>query len=184
MRHAVDDDSFATYEITLFEKVTNPKRMKEWRPIAILSVMAKLYSMALADIGGLAEQPLSEHQFAFRAGYQAAEVQFVLRQVIEKAIEFDKDIFLLDGDVFKAYDCVDHAAWARSFDKRGVPRFIAAACIREVWRSARAMKLPGLPPGDIICRTRSAFQGGPRAPRNYSLMLDTEVILPFVRSAC
>ena len=155
MRNAVDDDNFASYGITLLEKVTNPKRMKEWRPIAILSVMAKLHSMALADIGGLAEQPLSEHQFAFRAGYQAAEVQFVLRQVIEKAIEFDRDIFLLDGDVFKAYDCVDHAAWARSFDKRGVPRFITAAYIREVRRSAGVVKLPGLPQNEVYVPGRS-----------------------------
>ncbi len=183
MRNVADDDAFTTYEIALLEKVVNPRRMREWRPISVISVMAKLYSLALAVVGGLADQTISEYQFAFRTGYQAAEVQFVLRQLIEKAIEFNRDLYLLDGDVYKAYDCVDHAAWARAFETRGVPRFVTAAYIREVRRSRGVVKLPGMPAGDIIKRTRSMFQGDPQAPQNFNFMLDTEVIVPFVRHA-
>ena len=65
---ADDDGAFSSYEISLLQKVLNPTNMREWRPIAVMSVLSKLYSMALADVGELDSVELLENQFAFRKG--------------------------------------------------------------------------------------------------------------------
>ncbi len=74
-------------------------------------------------------------QFAFRKNHQAHEVIFILRQLIEKALEWDMGLFLMDGDVRKAYDFTKHSQLIKGMQKKGVEHFLIAAIIREIRRS-------------------------------------------------
>ena len=77
-----DDDAWDEYDVTL-QKVLSDMASK-FRGIAIIPCLRKLYFATLADAMGYDDIDLGEHQFAFRKGYQAAEVLFILRQLGEK----------------------------------------------------------------------------------------------------
>ena len=67
----------------------------------------------------LRKYDLGEHQFASRSQYQAPEIQFILRQLVEKSIEHETPFCMLDGDIYKAYDSVEHATWVKGLTKGG-----------------------------------------------------------------
>ena len=141
-----------------------------------MSVLYKLYSACLSDMAGLRSIAMEENQFAFRPSYQATEVLFIIRQMTEKAREWGTGLYIMDGDLYKAYDGVEHSTWATGFDRAGVARPIAAAFIREVQKAESRVKLPGLPLSRRIRRTRSMYQGDPEAPISFNIVLDRMVV--------
>ena len=179
-RTEANDSPGVLYEITLLEKVMNPMIMRNWRPIAVMSVFSKLYSMLLSDVGGLRNVAINDCQFAFRPGFQSAEVLFVLRQLIEKSIEFGTNLLIFDGDIYKAYDTVNHHSWSRAYGKAGIHPAVTSAFVREVRESEGRVRLPGLQPGRVFRRGRSMFQGDPEAPYGFNIVLDREVVQPFL----
>ena len=56
--------------------------VKDFRPIAVLPVIYKLYSRVLYMLGENTCKELAEPQFAFRKYHQAHEVVFILRQLV------------------------------------------------------------------------------------------------------
>ena len=58
--------------------------VKDFRPIAVLPVLFKLYSRVLYMLGENVCRGIAEPQFAFRKWHQAHEVVFILRQLVEK----------------------------------------------------------------------------------------------------
>ena len=87
------------------------------------------------------------------------------------------------GDIFKAYDTVDHETMTKAYDKTNVDRLFTAACIREVRNSQGKIRFPSLEPSRFIKRTRSLFQGDPSAPIAFNITLDTMVVKPFLKHA-
>ena len=55
------------HEVVLLAKVVDPRVIKQWRPISVLSVLYKLYSSTLSTLCNLRNYDLGEHQFAFRS---------------------------------------------------------------------------------------------------------------------
>eukprot|EP00973_Karenia_brevis_P033787 4661429-Karenia_brevis.AAC.1 len=80
-------------------------------------------------------------QFAFRSHHQAHEVIWTLGTLIEKANEWQVHLFVLDGDVHKAYDFTRHEVCIRSLRKKHVPDILVAAWMREVRRSRSIFRL-------------------------------------------
>ena len=74
-------------------------------------------------------------QFAFRRGHQAHEAVFTLRQLVEKALEWNMGLFLMDGDVRKAYDYTKHSYLVQGLQAKRVENILIAAIIREIRRS-------------------------------------------------
>ncbi len=174
--HSEDDDElFDQHEATLIAKFFGAVRVKDYRPIAVLSVFLKLYFIILGELCGLRDLPVSKYQFAFRKGYQGHEIVSILRFLVEKSLEFDEPLMVFDGDIHKAYDKVRHTHWLRSHQKRNIPRVITAAWIREVRRGKVGFRLPGLPLSELVPRERSMIQGDPTAPDNFNLFLDDAI---------
>ena len=65
---------------------------------------------------------LEAPQFAFRFGYQTHEVVFIFRNLIEKAIEWNIPLFVLDGDLAKAYDYTLHSSIIAALLEQMCPR--------------------------------------------------------------
>ena len=96
-QRSAGDKLWATYEASLLAKVTNAILVKDFRPIAVLPVIFKLYSRVLYMLGETVCRPLRAPQFAFRKFHQAHEVVFILRQLIEKAVEWRAPhLFVMD----------------------------------------------------------------------------------------
>jgi hypothetical protein len=65
---------WATHEVSLLAKITNAIHVKDFRPIAVLPVIFKLYSRVLYMLGDSMCKPLQAPQLAFRKFHQAHEV--------------------------------------------------------------------------------------------------------------
>ncbi len=68
-----------THEVSLLEKIANAFMVKDFRPIAVLPVLFKLYSRVIYMLGENVCRGISEPQFAFRKWHQAHEVVFIIR---------------------------------------------------------------------------------------------------------
>ena len=81
------DTLWATHEVSLLAEITNIIHVKDFRPIAVLPVLYKLHSRVLYMLGDSVCRSLEAPQFAFRKFHQAHEHVFILRQLIERAVE-------------------------------------------------------------------------------------------------
>ena len=114
---------WATHEVSLLAKIIHAILVKDFRPIAVLPVIFKLYIRVLYMLGETVSRPLLAPQFALRKYHQAHEVVFILRQLIEKAVEWRAPhLFVMDGDIKKAYDYVSHKAFAEAAKETGSAR--------------------------------------------------------------
>ncbi len=114
--------------------ITDDKMVKDFRPIAVLPVVYKLYSRAMYMLTEITCNWLVSAQFAFRKFHQAHEVVFIIRQPVEKADEWrTPHVYIMDGDIKTAYDYASHVAFAVAARKRGMHEVLIHAWLRE-WR--------------------------------------------------
>ena len=76
------------HEVSLLAKVTDANMVNDFRPIAVLPVIYKLYSRVMYMLTETTCRHLVSAQFAFRKYHQAHEVVFIIRQLVEKAVEW------------------------------------------------------------------------------------------------
>ena len=69
----------------------------------------------------IAENILPESQSGFRKGCGCEDMIFVARQLVEKAREHGKSLYVLFVDLRKAYDSVPRQALWKVLEKYGVP---------------------------------------------------------------
>ena len=81
------------------------------------------------------------------------------------------EIWILDGDIAKAYDNTRHSEVLTSILEAGCPKVLAAAWAREFSSMGVRMKL-GQELTDCIPRTKALFQGDPSAPFLFNRTLD------------
>ena len=166
------DNVWATQSLNLIKKSAHAITIEEFRPIAIIAVLQKLYSKVLLRLTkGKCEQ-LDAPQFAFRKDHQTHEVIFILRQLVEKAIEWNLPLFIMDGDIKKAYDYTRHSHMIDGLSKKGIEDIIIAAIIREIRKSQTVVVVDATTKTEAIPRARSAPQGGPGMPSYFNATLD------------
>ena len=176
LNHVSEDAEplFDEHCVTLITKKVAPRSPAHLRPITILSVLFRLYSATLLHIVSPYVKDLSRYQHAVRPRRQADEVIFILRQLIEKANEWDLPLYVLDGDLPKAYDNVLHPIATERLLNRGFPKFYVSMIIRGTRRPSAKVKL-----NDLITpafrRTKSIFQGGSDAPTLFNHIFDEDI---------
>ena len=99
---------------------------------------------------------------------------FILRQLIEKAVEWQApQVFIMDGDIKKAYDYASHTAFAEAARSSSMHEVVIHAWLREWRRMKSVFKLDSQTTSAEVERTRSFPQGDPAAPIIFNLVLDT-----------
>ena len=85
-----------------------------WWGIALLDVVGKLAARIVQNrLQSIAERELPESQCGFRQGRGCTDMIFVVRQLVEKALEHQTKQYLIFVDLHKAYDSVPREAmWA------------------------------------------------------------------------
>ena len=84
---------------------------KNYRPIAIISVLSKLFSgILLGRIGPLLESKQDQEQGGFRADYSCSDIVMFMRLTAEKADEWGEEIWAASLDLEKAFDKVYHSS--------------------------------------------------------------------------
>ena len=112
------DSCWDLHFVTMLRKKQFKHRVKDFRPISALPVLFKVYSRVLLLLcPDNTVTHLVAPQFAFRKHYQGHEVVYIMRSFIEKSLEWDLPLFILDGDLTKAYDYTRHGTAIKSLRK-------------------------------------------------------------------
>ena len=111
-------------------------------------------------------------QFSFKPGHQCHEVVFILRRIVEICIEWNVPIFILYGDISKAYDFTQHDKVMDTLLSRGANHLLTAAIMREQTRKSCKLRLGDKISKKNVARNRALWQGDPYAPHLFNATLD------------
>ena len=90
-------------------KKGNPKECSNYRTFALNSHASKvMHKILQARLQQYVNRELSDVQAGFRKGRGTRDQIANIHWIIEKAIEFQKNIYFCFIDYSKAFDCVDH----------------------------------------------------------------------------
>ena len=110
---------------TGLEKVSfhsNPKECSNYRTIALISHASKVMLKILhARLQQYVNRELPDVQAGFRKGRGTRDQITNIRWIIEKAREFQKNIYFCFIDYVKAFNCVDHNKLWKILKEMGIP---------------------------------------------------------------
>ncbi|KAF7236376.1 LINE-1 retrotransposable element ORF2 protein [Varanus komodoensis] len=106
----------------LIPKKGNAKKSSNYCTIAVISHASKVMLKILqARLQQYVDQELPEEQAGFRRGRGTRDQIANIRWIMEKAREFQKNIYFSFTDYAKAFDCVDHNKLWQALKEMGVP---------------------------------------------------------------
>ena len=115
---------------TGLEKVSfhsSPKECSNYCTIALISHASKVILKILqARLQQYMNHELPDVQAGFRKGRGTRDQIANIRWIMEKAIEFQKNIYFCFIDYVKAFDCVDHNKLWKILKKMGIPDHLTA----------------------------------------------------------
>uniref|UniRef100_A0A8R1I4U7 Reverse transcriptase domain-containing protein n=1 Tax=Caenorhabditis japonica TaxID=281687 RepID=A0A8R1I4U7_CAEJA len=101
-------EDWKTVKISLLPKTTKPKKVKDYRPVALSSIVSKLFTKILTRrITAKSEDYLEESQAGFRRGRGCADNIQVVAQMWEKCTEFKIPLVAVFLDFTCAFDNVN-----------------------------------------------------------------------------
>ena len=104
-------DYWAHAMIILLPKVKLPKEPKQYRPVALLSQIHKLYCHWLvAETRPSLLRELLPSQHGFRWGFQATEVTHGILKILEQRFEWQQPTIVTKTDLQRAFDSIYHSA--------------------------------------------------------------------------
>ena len=105
-----------------FPKKGNAKECSNYHTIALISHASKIMLKILqARLQRCINQELPDVQAGFRKGRRTKDQMASIRWIIEKAREFQKNIYFCSIDYAKAFDCVDHNKLWKILKEIGIP---------------------------------------------------------------
>jgi len=162
---------FGEYIVSLVPKILGTHILSQHRPIAVLHFLYKLLSKIMITLSGL-QYKIQGPQFAFRCQHQTHEPVYIMRSLIEKSVEWQLSLWVLDGDITAAFDNVRHRRLCFSMQKRGTPAVLTRAWMKYIRSMPVRFKLDKSTISQPIKRTKSIFQGGSEAPPQFNIVLD------------
>src|SRR6202012_3149167 len=96
---------------------------ENYRGICLLNSAYKIFAKILYDrLYGYTEEIIGEYQGGFRQGRSTIDQIFTIRQIMEKAWEYNITIHQLFVDFIQAYDSIDRPALFAIMEEFGFPR--------------------------------------------------------------
>ena len=107
---------------TSIPKKGNAKECSNYRTIALISHHSKMILKILqARLQQYMNQELPDVQAGFRKGRGTRDQIVNICSIIEKAREFQENIYFCFTDYTKAFDCVDHHKLWKILQEMGIP---------------------------------------------------------------
>ena len=108
------------------QKKGNAKECSNHRTIALVSHASKVMLKILqARLQQYVNRELPDVQAGFRKGRGTRDQIANIRWIVEKAREFQKNIYFCFIDYAKAFDCVDHNKLRKILTEMGIPDHLA-----------------------------------------------------------
>ena len=113
-------------------KKGSAKEYSNYRTIALMSHASKvMLKIVQARLQKYVNWELLEVQAGFRKGRGTRDQIANIRWIIEKAREFQKNIYFCFIDYAKAFDCVDHNKLCNILKEMGIPDHLT--CLLRNW---------------------------------------------------
>ena len=107
--------------IPIWKRKGDRRECSQYRGISLLSQSSKVFARILEKrIRYIVEPQLSENQFGFRKNKGCSDAIFILRQLQEKHIEWNKPLYMAFIDQEKAFDRVVRAELWKCLAERGI----------------------------------------------------------------
>ena len=166
-------DSWKKVKVKVIFKKGDPELPKNYRPISIIPVLAKVYSTILYNrIKDDMDKRLAEEQYGFIRGRGCADAVHILRAIIEKSAEWGEQLWVATLDVEKAFDRVHHANLFESLVDGKVDASIIGA-LRRLYANMRASVVLGDGQESRgVNVQRGVRQGDPLSPLLFNLILN------------
>ena len=114
-------DSWHEAKIVIQFKKGDPKDIKNYRPISLLSHSYKIFTRLLQTrIERTLDENQPREQAGFRKGYSTTDYLQVLNQIIEKSNEYNLPLYIAFIDYEKAFDTIEHFAIFEALRKTNV----------------------------------------------------------------
>ena len=114
--HGVTKETY----ICLIPKKTNSSKVKDFRPISLITSLYKIISKVLSNrLKRVLEDTIAETQGAFVAGRQILDVVLVANELVEEYRKKGKSGFVFKIDFEKAYDYVEWYFLDYTIEKKG-----------------------------------------------------------------
>lgn len=131
-------NQWKTAEIILLHKKGPKEEIKNYRPISLTSNAGKIYMKIIKDrIYPQIDRAQDTEQAGFRRGRSTIDQIFILNQLIEKAREYNFEIYLMFIDFQKAFDSVEHSSLWQALKKQGLEdKYLRV--VKEIYKDAKA----------------------------------------------
>ena len=115
-------DMWAKSVITVLFKSGAPHLPENHRPVTILLLLYKLFARLLyLRLAPLLDREQSSAQAGFRIGFSTIDHLWTISHIIEKAEEWNINLWVAAVDYRKAFDSIEHQSIWRALKKQGVP---------------------------------------------------------------
>ena len=133
--NAFDIYVFSAYISNLLLSVAVAKECSNYHRIALISQASKVMLKVLqARLQQYVNRELPDVQAGFRKGRGTRDQIANIRWIIEKAREFQKNIYFCFTDYAKAFDCVDHNKLWKILKEMGIPEHLTCL-LRNLYAS-------------------------------------------------
>ena len=105
----------------------NAKECSNYHKILLTSHSSKMFKILQARLQQYVNHELPDVQVGFRKGRRTRDQIANIGWIIEKAREFQKNIYLCLIDYAKAFDCVDHNKLWKILKEMGIPDHLTAS---------------------------------------------------------
>ena len=120
-------------------KKGNAKECSNFQRIAFISHASKVMLKILqARLQQYVNREISDVQTGFRKGRGARDQIANIRWIMEKAREFQKNIYFYFIDYAKAFDCVDHNKLWKILKEMGIPNYLTCL-LRNLYAGQEAI---------------------------------------------
>jgi endonuclease/exonuclease/phosphatase family metal-dependent hydrolase len=157
--------------ITLIYKKGDPLDIGNYRPISLLPTIYKVFTRTLLTrISPTIEYNQPKEQAGFRSKYSTIDHIFTLTQVMEKYIEYKKELFIAYVDYSKAFDSISHKALWNALISQGVNRKYVDILQVLYSESKAVVRLERR--GSSFDILRGVRQGDPISPKLFTALLE------------
>lgn len=165
----VPDEWKDSHTIPIFKK-GNKLLPENYRGITLLNTCLKLFTTVIKNI--LEEiVDAAEEQQGFRRNRGTTDAIFMIRQLSEKAIEFNKPLFLCFVDLEKAFDRVRKQDVLQILNERNVPRCLIEL-VKDLNTNTRTQIITAEGLSDAIVINKGVRQGDSLSAFLFNLVMD------------
>ena len=163
--------SWNTILVHCIPKCRAANEVSKWRPISLISCLAKWYLACLSRLLGSHTRPPTCCLLGFVAGRQPMELTELCRLLLQRFNEWGLPLYIGRGDVSKAFDELEHPLLDAALAHRHAPLALRVATLRELVGIALEIHLQGVVT-DPVLLGKGGKQGGPDTPGDWNYLLD------------